>query len=222
MNVLIVLAHPEPKSMNGALADAACETLAAAGHSVAFSDLHAMAFDPRSTRANFTSISDADFFKPQAEERHASETGGFTAMLDAEMDKLEACDLMIWQFPLWWFSLPASLKGWVDRVFAAGRIYGGERIFEGGVKRGSRAMLSLTTGGRPAAYLPGGSMGDIMAMLKPIHRGMLEFIGFEVLAPNIVYAPARLGDDERKHELAKWRERLLAIEREASIDVGRY
>lgn len=222
MNVLIVLAHPEPKSMNGALAAMARETLAAAGHRVAFSDLHAIAFDPRSTRANFTTAFDADFFKPQAEERHASQTAGFHPVLDAEIQKLEACDLMIWQFPLWWFALPAMLKGWVDRVFVSGRIYGGERIFEGGVKRGSRAMLSLTTGGRPAAYLPGGSMGDIMAMLKPIHRGMLEFIGFEVLAPNIVYAPARLGDDERKQALASWRQRLLAIESEGTIDVGKY
>jgi NAD(P)H dehydrogenase (quinone) len=34
------------------------------------------------------------------------------------MQKIEWCDLMIWQFPLWWFSVPAILKGWFDRVFA--------------------------------------------------------------------------------------------------------
>ena len=75
----------------------------------------------RSTRASFTSVKDPDYFKPQIEEMHATEVGGFNAELEAEMCKLEECDLMIWQFPLWWFGLPAVLKGWVDCVFAMGR-----------------------------------------------------------------------------------------------------
>lgn len=54
---------------------------------------------------------------------------------------------MIWQFPLWWFSVPGILKGWVDKVFAMGRTYGGGRIYEKGVFQGKKAMLSLTTGG---------------------------------------------------------------------------
>ena len=222
MNVLIVLAHPEAKSMNAALAEAARDTLAAQGHSVTLSDLHAMAFDPRSTRANFLTAFDTGFFKPQAEERHASENGGFVPALDAEIAKLEACDLMIWQFPLWWFGLPASLKGWVDRVFVSGRIYGGEKIFAAGSKRGKRAMLSLTTGGTAGAYAPGGALGDIMAMLQPIHRGMLEFVGFDVLKPNIVHAPARLSEEERKAALDAWRARLDAIEGEQPIEVRRF
>jgi NAD(P)H dehydrogenase (quinone) len=221
-NVLVVVAHPEPRSMNHAMAKAARDTLASAGHTIAFSDLYAMGLDPRSSPASFTARADPDFFKPQAEERHASATRGFAPDLDAEICKLEACDLMIWQFPLWWFSLPAALKGWVDRVFVSGRIYGGSKMFEGGVKRGKRAMLSLTTGGGPAAYAPLGTLGDLGTMLRPIHRGMLEFIGFAVLAPNVVYGPARMSDDERRAALAAWRARLLAIEDEYPIDVGRF
>jgi hypothetical protein len=48
---------------------------------------------------------------------------------------------------LWWFGLPAALKGWAERVFAMGRTYGGGHIDETGVFRGKRALLSLTTGG---------------------------------------------------------------------------
>jgi NAD(P)H dehydrogenase (quinone) len=219
-NALVVLAHPEPKSMNHALATVACDTLACTGYTVAFSDLYAMDFDPRSSRASFLSRVDPDFFKPQAEERHASSTGGFVSDLDAEIRKLEACDVMILQFPLWWFSLPAVLKGWVDRVFVSGRIYGGSKMFEGGVKRGKRAMLSLTTGGGPSAYEPGGVLGDLGSMLKPIHRGILKFVGFDVLAPNVVYGPARMTDDERRAALAAWRTRLLSLETERPVDVG--
>jgi hypothetical protein len=95
---------------------------------------------------------------------------------------------MIWQFPLWWFGLPGILKGWADRVFAMGRTYGGERFYENGVFKGKRALLSLTTGGPEAVYQKGGWNGDIHAMLRPIQRGILRFTGWEVLAPNIVYA----------------------------------
>jgi len=222
MNVLLVLAHPEPKSFNGAMARIAVQTLAMSGHEVTVSDLCGMSFDPRSTRANFTSVKDAGYFKPQTEEMHAAEVGGFCAELEAEMRKLEACDLMIWQFPLWWFGLPAVLKGWVDRVFAKGRFYGGGRVYETGVMKGKRAMLSLTTGGPPSAYTADGYNGNIEGILRPIHRGMLQFVGFDVLRPHVVYEPVRLTDEQRAEALAAWGRRLGSIAEEDPIEVGRY
>ena len=137
MKVFIVHAHPEPKSFNGALFRAAQETLRGAGHAVAVSDLYAMRFDPVSDRRNFTTVKDPAFFKQQIEEMHATQAGGFAPDLEAEMRKMEECDLMIWQFPLWWFGLPGILKGWADRVFAMGRTYGGDRFYRTGPSRGS-------------------------------------------------------------------------------------
>ena len=52
-NVLIVYAHPEPKSFNGALKDAAAETLRAQGHDVVVSDLYEMGFDPVASKESF-------------------------------------------------------------------------------------------------------------------------------------------------------------------------
>jgi len=138
------------------------------------------------------------------------------------MEKVEWCDLMIWQFPLWWFALPATLKGWVDRVFAMGRTYGGGRIYDKGVFRGKRALLSLTTGGPESAYLKGGFNGDITAMLRPVQRGILQFVGFDVLEPQIVYGPVRLTDEQRKEQLAAYAARLQKIGDETPIDVGVY
>jgi NAD(P)H dehydrogenase (quinone) len=166
MEILIVLAHPERQSFNGAMFRTAVETLAAAGHEVKTSDLHAMQFDPVSGRHNFLSAKDPDYFKQQIEEMHATETYGFAGDIEDEIQKIEWCDLMIWQLPLWWFSLPGILKGWVDRVFAMGRTYGGSRIYANGVFRGKRAMLSLTTGSPAAAYVKGGFNGDIYAILS--------------------------------------------------------
>ena len=222
MNVLLVLAHPERRSYNGAMFDTAVEALGAAGHAVITSDLYRMGFDPISSRRNFTTVKDADYLKLQMEELHASEAGGFAAEVESEIAKVEAADLMIWQFPLWWFALPAILKGWVDRVFAMGRTYGGGHIYETGKFSGKRALLSLTTGGPEAAYRADGFNGDLDAILRPVQRGILNFTGFSVLAPQVVYGPVRVDAEQRTAWLAAWAQRLSAIEREAPISVGRY
>jgi len=222
MNVFLVNAHAEPQSFNSAMFHTAQQTLRDAGHVVATSDLYAMKFDPVSDRRNFTTVKNPDFFKQQIEEMHATEVGGFAADVEAELRKMESCDLMIWQFPLWWFSLPGILKGWADRVFAMGRTYGGERFYENGVFKGKHALLSLTTGGPEAAYQKGGWNGDIHAILRPVQRGILRFTGWEVLAPNIVYAPVRVSDAERQAALQAWSARLLAINSEQPIEVGEY
>ena len=222
MKAFIVYWHPEPRSFNAALFRAARETLTDAGHEVRTSDLDAMRFDPVSSRKNFTTVKDPDYFKPQIEEMYANEMGGFSPEIETEIGKVEWCDLMIWQFPLWWFGLPAALKGWVDRVFAMGRTYGGGRIYQSGVFRGKRALLSLTTGGPEDAYRKGAFNGDIAGILRPIHRGMLQFVGFEVLAPQIVYGPVRMNDEQRQQALAAYAERLRRIDHESPVEVGIY
>jgi putative NADPH-quinone reductase len=222
MKVLVVYWHAEPKSFNAAMFRTAREALAAAGHEVRVSDLHEMGFDPVSSRKNFTTVKDPAYLKPQLEEIHATEMNGFAPDIQSEIEKVEWCDLMIWQFPLWWFGLPAVLKGWVDRVFAMGRAYGGGRIYDTGVFRGKRALLSLTTGGPEEAYRKGAFNGDMAAILRPIQRGMLQFVGFDVLEPQIVYGPVRLTDEQRAQHLAAYGLRLRGIDRESPIDVGIY
>jgi NAD(P)H dehydrogenase (quinone) len=223
LNVLLVLAHPERHSFNGAMADTAIETLRGLGHRVAFSDLYRMGWDPVSDRRNFASVKNPDYFKQQVEEDHATEVGGFAPDVETEIAKMEAADLMIWQFPLWWFGLPGILKGWVDKVFAFGRVYGRGRFYEKGLYRGKRALLSLTTGGsNEAAYQPGGFNGDINGILRPIQRGMLEFVGYDVLQPQIAWSPTHVSEEQRKTYLAAWRERLFQIAQEEPIVVGQY
>lgn len=223
LKVLLVLAHPERRSFSGAMADAAIEALTALGHQVTVSDLYGMGFDPVSDRRNFARVKDPDYYKQQVEEDHATETDGFAPDVAAELAKLDAADLLIFQFPLWWFGLPAILKGWVDKVFAFNRVYGRGRYYEKGKFRGKRALLSLTTGSSgEAAYQPGGFNGDINGVLRPIQRGMLQFLGYDVLKPQIVHGPAQMTDEQRAGALAAWRERLTRIAQEETIEVGRY
>ncbi len=64
--------------------------------------------------------------------------------------------------------------------------------------------------------------GDIHAILRPIQRGIQRFTGWDVLAPNIVYAPVRVSAEERQAWLNNWAERLRAVESERPVEVGEY
>jgi len=222
MKILIVLAHPESKSMNGALFTTAIDTLTTAGHEVKASDLYRINFNPVSDQTNFSVLKNNDFFKQQREEEHATEHKYFAPDIEAEQQKVEWCDLMIWQFPLWWFSIPAILKGWVDRIFASGRFYGPGRLYDNGVCKEKKAMLSLTTGGGIPDYVKGGLNGDMHSMLMPLHRGIFRFTGFQVLQPHIVYSAARTGDEKRREALDQWSKRLKGIFDEEPLTIGTY
>jgi len=223
MNVLIVLAHPEIKSFNGALYRTAIETLEKQGHRVRTSDLYHMGFHPSSDRHNFTTVKDASFLKLAKEEYFATENDGFVEEIALEQEKLEWCDLLIWQFPLWWFSVPAILKGWTDRVFAAGKVYGAGRIpYVSGKFKGKKALLSITTGSPEENYIDQGHDGDINGILRPIHRGIFEYTGFSVLQPQLNYSVARISDQERQVMLKQWSDRLNNVFHEELFNVGAY
>ena len=217
MNVLIVHAHPEPRSFNAAMKDLAVEVLTNAGHQVQVSDLYALNFFPSGGPSDFLAREDSGFFHYQREQIHATKADCFVPELKVEMDKLLWADLVIFQFPLWWFSLPAILKGWIDRVFAMGFAYDVRR-HETGVFRGKRAMLAFTTGGPASSYIAGGSHGDVFELLRHVQYGMLHFVGMDVLAPFIAYGAARVTAAERAAYLEAYRARLLAIESDAPLD----
>lgn len=211
MRYLIVHAHPEPQSFNGSLTRHAIDVLTAAGHEVEVSDLWAMGFDPVSDRRNFTSAADPAYFKQQAEERHASANDGFAPVLRGEMEKVERCNALVFQCPLWWFGLPAMLKGWVDRVFAAGRMYGDGKWYEHGVGRGKRALLSLTTGGSADIYADDGLNPKLSAVVAPIQHGIFWFNGFTPMPPFIAWGVSWCLPEQRERYLASYGERLLRL-----------
>lgn len=213
MNVLIVYAHPEPKSFNGAMKDVAVETLTAAGHEVVVSDLYAMGFDPVAGRGDMTGeLTNPDFFSLATEQTAAYETGRTTLKIVGEMHKLQSADFVIFQFPVWWFGAPAILKGWADRVFARGFAYMPGRKYDTGMFKGKLAMIAATTGTSADTYAPDGIDGDILTVLWPLHNGLLRYSGFDVLPPFVAYMPGRVGDDGRKAYLDGYRKRLGEIE----------
>lgn len=238
---LLVAWHPEPQSMCMSVHRASVEALTAAGHEVQTSDLYAMKFNPVSGPENFSEKhvrAKEAFFKQQAEEIKAAVDGTFAPDVAAEQAKLAWADVVVFQFPIWWFSMPAVMKGWVDRVLAMGVSYGtvrglpgteggqGGKFYDNGVYKGKRAIVSITTGGPEVCYTADLTSfnGDINGVLRPIHRGILHFCGFSVLAPHVVWAAAHGTDEERKVKLAEWATRVVTLDKEdpASYDEGRF
>ncbi len=188
----------------------AIKTLKENGHEVKTSDLYQMDLDPVSGRENFTTIKNTAYFSQQAEEDFTYENNGFAGDVLAEQDKVFWCDLMIWQFPLWWFSVPALLKGWVDKVFAMGKFYDNGRIYEAGLLKGKKALSSIITGGPEKNYVTT-KYGSTDQILHPIQTGILEFVGFSVLPSEIHFSIERITDEERKMALERWSKRLKDI-----------
>ncbi len=207
--VLIVHAHPEKASFCSSLKNAASSYFTEAGCEVKESDLCAMGFNPVGDKHDFISLQNPDFFKYQMEQVHAFQNNLFEESLKAEMEKLEWCDILIFNFPLWWFGLPAILKGWVDRVFAMGFVYGaGKGVYDNGIYKDKTAFVTITTGGPQQAYGESGKNGNLDNILFPIHHGMFYFVGMTVLPPFICFSPARITEEERKSELVRYRNYL--------------
>lgn len=83
-------------------------------------------------------------------------------------------------------------------------------------------MVSVTMGGPEELYEKDGWNGDLDAILRPIHRGVFEFTGFSVLAPQKVFGPARKTHQERIEVLESYAQRLQTIFDEPAIEVGHY
>ena len=212
MNVLVVYAHPEPTSFNGAMKDVAVDTLSEAGHTVIVSDLYSEGFAAIAGPDDFTERANVERFELGAEQAHAANNDCFSRDIQAEIDRLFQADLLILQFPMWWYSTPAILKGWIDRVFAFGVTYDFGRTWDNGVMQGKRAMLSLTTSAPPSTFLPDGRNGDIEQILWPLHGGVLALCGFDVLQPFIAHSIGWSDDEARSTILQAFADRLRDIE----------
>lgn len=224
-NVLIVHAHPEPASLTSALKDVAVDKLRADGHDVQVSDLYAMKWKPLADAADFTERRDPERLIYVAESKNAYIAGTQSADIAVEQDKLLWADAVLFSFPLWWYGMPAILKGWFDRVFAYGFAYGvgehnaerwGDRYGEGTLS-GRRAMLIVPIGGHMPHYSDRGVNGSIDDVLWPIQHGALFYPGMDVMRPFPVYRSDRMDADGWAEVVSDFKDRLSGLFTDAPI-----
>jgi NAD(P)H dehydrogenase (quinone) len=220
--VLIVHAHPEPSSLTRQLVDVSLDTLARQGHEVMQSDLYAMRWKAVFDEQDFPDRIDAQRLSFVHESGNAYLQGSQTPDVTREQEKVLAADAVIFQFPLWWYGMPAIMKGWIDRVWAYRLAYGykdGRNTYRygEGAFQGKRAMLSVCVGGPAKDYSPRGINGPLDELLFPITHGSLYFPGFEVLPTFAVYGTGGATAQSVAQAKEAWRSRLLGLFEDAPI-----
>ncbi|MFM0017464.1 NAD(P)H-dependent oxidoreductase [Paraburkholderia azotifigens] len=203
--VHIVHAHPEPHSFCTAMAHDARSRLTSRGDNVSFSDLYALDFDPIVRASDFTERARQDYLVYALEQRHALEHDTVAPDIRREVDALMASDVLLLVFPLYWFSVPALIKGWIDRCFLSGALYGGKRIYGRGGMVGKRAAIGVTLGGREHMFGAQGIHGELAhGMLRHLLQGTLGYVGYEVLEPFFAWHVPYCSPAERAATLARW------------------
>ncbi|AGL15070.1 NAD(P)H-dependent oxidoreductase [Actinoplanes sp. N902-109] len=216
MNVFWIQAHPDPRSLNGFLAAQGQRALRAQGHDVEVSDLYAMGWNPVVDAASYAH-DPAERFHVAAAAKQAHGRGAVSADIRAEQEKLDRADTIVVQFPMWWFGMPAILKGWLDRVWHQGYAYGlrgpdGAWIGYGdGFLAGKRALAVVTMGGPPWFYGERGIHGFVDDLLFPLQHGMFFYAGATVLPPVLIPGADRFTPEDGENAAKELRERLLTV-----------
>ncbi|MFE3057162.1 NAD(P)H oxidoreductase [Nocardia sp. NPDC059239] len=162
---LVVIAHHRSDSLTAYIARRTVARLESAGYRVDLLDLRAEGFDPRMTEAD----------QPDWGNREKT----YSPEVHEHMDRILAADVVIAVFPVYWASVPALLKGWIDRVWNYGFSYGRSKP-----RLAGKRMLWLGLGGVAA----GDPTVDFMqqALEGQLNMGIANYCGFSYSAVGLL------------------------------------
>lgn len=173
MHVLIVTARPGEASLTQALGRAVAEGVEAAGATAEIADLASEGFDPRFTARDIdvhraTAVPDVD--------------------VATEQRRLDRADALILVYPIYWWSFPGLLKGWIDRVFCRGWAYEEDETGAIVEKRLTNLTVHLVAlgGSGLKTYARHGYFG---AMKLQIDHGVFDYCGATVATSELMAAP---------------------------------
>lgn len=191
MHALIVVAHPEPQSLSHAIAAHIAQGVSAggAGHSVESADLAMEGFDPRFNMADLA-----------VHRRQAP----FPADVAAEQARIDRADALVLVYPVYWWSMPGLLKGWIDRVFSNGWAF--DFSLDAKLEKKLRHLRVHLVGIGGADAGTYGRHGYDQAIATQIDHGIFDYCGAQVVTSELMLdsetqdAAAKLG---RAHEIGR-------------------
>jgi len=169
MNALIVVSHPNPSSLTHSIAGRIAQGITNAGHVSEIADLTAEGFDPRFGLADFAV--------------HHREAAPPADVL-AEQARIDRADALVLVFPIFWWSMPGLLKGWIDRVFSNGWAfdYGADARLEKKLQRLKVHLVAIGGGDAPLFE----RHGYAHAMKVQIDHGIFDYCGAEVVSSHLM------------------------------------
>lgn len=164
MKTLLVLAHPRNDSLCAAVSQCFAEGLEENGHVVELANLAEEGFDPVLREAD-----EPDWNNPHKR---------YSAEVQHEMARIERNQATVMIFPVFWWSLPALLKGWIDRVWNHGWAYGDASYPH------HRAWMLGVAGNARSGY---SERGYDKAMSIQLDLGILDYCGLEERRLELLY-----------------------------------
>lgn len=186
MKSLIVYTHPNPESYNHAVLKAVEEELGKSGNTVIVRDLYAGNWDPVLKGVDFQSLAEGK------------------VLPDVEKEQLfiRDAELLVFVSPVWWFSMPAILKGYIDRVFSSGFAFRYTDQGPEGLLKDKKVLIFSTTGGDEKTYA---QYGFRDAIGKTQDAGIFGFCGMEVLERKFLYGVPFVSHERRVEMLEEVR-----------------
>lgn len=168
MRILVVFAHPRRQSFTGRVLDAFLDGLDAAGHEVRLADLYAEGFQPL-----------------LVEDDYAQFVGRpMPADVLREQERVEWSEGIALVFPVWWWSFPAILKGWFDRVWSAGWAYALENEPEGSLLEPRKFVVLCPAGSSERQFHKYGYATSFRNILEV---GTLSYCGVEEVETHLFF-----------------------------------
>lgn len=186
MNTLLVYAHPNARSFNAALVQVIQEEIVDKGYPLKVKDLYAMNWNPVLSQKDFEGY----------------HTGNLPEDIKQEQADVAWADLVIMVAPVWWYSIPAILKGYIDRVFSLGFAYKYTATGPLGLLKGKKGLFITTSG----ANKQDAEYSGMINILDKSLGGVFTFSGFSEKKLHNLFAVPTVSDDERKQMLTEIRE----------------
>lgn len=184
MNHLVVFAHPNPKSFGKGILDTVVKASEEKGAAVKVRDLYELGFDPILKPSDFVAFKE----------------GKVPEDIATEQEIIRWAEVITFIYPVWWTSLPAILKGYVDRVFSYGFAYEYIDGAPNGLLKGKKALLFSTTGTPDELYAANGMHAS---MKQTTDQGIFNFSGMEEVSHTFFGAVPYVSEEVRGDYLQK-------------------
>ncbi|WP_053845937.1 NAD(P)H-dependent oxidoreductase [Paracidovorax avenae] len=171
MHALIVVSHPDPQSLTHAVARSFAGGVEAIGqHTTELADIAAEGFQPA-----FNPADRATFFMKASAPPDVLR----------EQERIDRSDALVLVYPVYWWSFPGQLKGWIDRVFSNGWAY--SETPEGAIQKrlGRLAVHLLGIGAADEGTYA--RHGYDTALRTQIDHGIFDYCGARVVTSTILY-----------------------------------
>ncbi len=186
MNILIVFAHPNPRSFNHAILETLDTTLREQGHATRIHDLYQM---------RFRAVLDSD-------DLIRNWRGDLPEDILREQEAVRWAQGLAFVYPIWWFGAPAILKGWIDRVFVRKFAFDFTAAGMEGLLTHDRALIVNTLGGDEALYQ---RERWHELLVRPMVEGVLNACGVRNVTYRAFYSVVTVSHAERRAMLEEVR-----------------